>query len=173
MRRPGNVEWVSGYENDTTAEGTDGEYSLDPDDQLQPADSLVDRGVDDILDEGYSPPDREPKGAVHGLTAQEMREGESLDEKLAEEEPDVGSTDPLDDIVADERQDWRNHESDADDAYPEDTDQVGQRRAGRLVAPDEGDGFDTESEAIASDCGIDGAGASAEEAAVHVIGDSD
>jgi hypothetical protein len=29
-----------------------GEYSVDEDDQLQPEDTLVDRGVDDVLDEG-------------------------------------------------------------------------------------------------------------------------
>ncbi|MCW2710113.1 MAG: hypothetical protein JWP24_307, partial [Marmoricola sp.] len=29
-------------------------------DQLQPEDSLDDRGVDDVLDEGFSPPEREP-----------------------------------------------------------------------------------------------------------------
>lgn len=164
-------ESVSGYENDSTPEGSDGEYSLDPDDQLQAEDTLDDRGVDDVLDEGYSPPDYQPKGAVHGLTAQEMREGESLEEKLAEEEPDVGATDPLDEIVADERGDWRSHDSDSNEEFAENDDQVGDRRAGRLLAPDQGDGNDTESEAIATDCGIDGAGASAEEAAVHIVGD--
>ncbi|NED70235.1 hypothetical protein G3I15_55875, partial [Streptomyces sp. SID10244] len=40
----------------STPEGSDGEYSLDDDDQLQPEDTLDDRGVDDVLDEGYSPP---------------------------------------------------------------------------------------------------------------------
>ena len=35
-----------------------GEYSVDEDDQLQPEDTLVDRGVADVLDEGYSPPER-------------------------------------------------------------------------------------------------------------------
>ena len=35
-----------------------GEYSLDDDNQLQPADTLVDRGVDDVLDEGFSPPEQ-------------------------------------------------------------------------------------------------------------------
>ncbi|MGV9826966.1 DUF5709 domain-containing protein [Gordonia sp. NPDC003429] len=157
---------------DSTPEGSDGEYSLDADDQLQPEDTLDDRGVDDVLDEGYSPPDYLPKGAVHGLTAQEMHDGESLDERLSEEEPDVGATDPLDDIESDEKRDWRSHESDSSDEFVED-DQVGNRRAGRLLAPDEGDGFDTESDAVATDCGIDGAGASAEEAAVHYIDDED
>lgn len=164
---------MSVYDNDSTAEGSDGQYSLDPDNQLQPEDTLDDRGIDDVLDEGFSPPDYAPKSAVHGLTAQEMREGESLDRKLSEEEPDVGAGDPLEDIVADEKRDWQSHESDSDEEFAEDTDQVGRRRAGRLMAPDQGDGRDTESEAIASDCGIDGAGASAEEAAVHIVGDDD
>ncbi len=158
----------------STPEGSDGEYSLDEDDQLQPEDTLVDRGVDDVLDEGFSPPDYRPKGAVHGLTAQEQREGESLDERLAEEEPDVGAVDPLDEITADERakKDWRAHDSDRSDEFDED-DEVGDRRAGRLIAPDEGSGIDTEPEAIAADAGIDGAGASAEEAAVHYISDQE
>ena len=90
----------------STPEGSDGEYSLDDDDQLQPEDTLDDRGVDDVLDEGYSPPDYAPKGAVHGLTAQEMREGETLDERLAEEEPDVGASDPSETGESD----WQSHE---------------------------------------------------------------
>ncbi|WLP92380.1 DUF5709 domain-containing protein [Gordonia sp. NB41Y] len=159
---------MSGYENDTIDEGSDSDYSVDADDQLQPEDSLDDRGVDDVLDEGYSPPDRAPKGAIHGLTAREMRDGETLDERLAEEVPDVGATDPLDDATAD----WRSHESDADDEFTADG-EVGDRRAGRLVAPDLGDISDTEAEALATDCGIDGAGASAEEAAVHIIADDE
>ncbi|MDS1116799.1 DUF5709 domain-containing protein [Gordonia westfalica] len=158
----------------STPEGSDGEFSLDPDDQLQPEDTLDDRGVDDVLDEGYSPPDYPPKGAIHGLTAREQRDGESLDERLAEEVPDVGAADPLDEITADERArtDWRAHDSDRSDEFDED-DEVGDRRAGRLIAPDEGSGIDTESEAIAADAGIDGAGASAEEAAVHYIDDQE
>ena len=39
-------------------ESSAGEYSVDEDDQLQREDTLVDRGVDDVLDEGYSPPER-------------------------------------------------------------------------------------------------------------------
>ena len=46
---------------------------------------------------------------------------------------------------------------------------MGDRRAGRLLAPDQGGVVDNEAEAVATDCGIDGAGASAEEAAVHVV----
>jgi hypothetical protein len=32
-----------------------GQYSIDDDDQLPQEDTLIDRGVDDILDEDYSP----------------------------------------------------------------------------------------------------------------------
>ena len=30
-----------------------GEYSVEDDNQLQPEDTLIDRGIDDMLDEGY------------------------------------------------------------------------------------------------------------------------
>ena len=59
-----------------------GEYSVDEDDQLQPEDTLIDRGVDDVLDEGYSPPER-PYGGTSVDSGPE-----SLDQLLAEEEPD-------------------------------------------------------------------------------------
>ncbi|MGV9709321.1 DUF5709 domain-containing protein [Gordonia sp. NPDC003424] len=147
------------------SEGAGNEYSLDADDQLQPGDSLDDRGVDDVLDEGYSPPDYRPSGARRGLTAQEQREGETLDERLAEEEPDPwNANDPLDDTDSD----WRSHASDRDEDY-DDGDQAGSGRAGRLVAYDNGSDTEPEADTFASDAGIDGAGASAEEAAVHYI----
>ncbi len=51
--------------------------------------------------------------------------------------------------------------------------EVGDRRAGRLVDPNEGIGEDTEKDMIGEDVGIDGAAASAEEAAVHIVPDSE
>ncbi|WP_151082220.1 DUF5709 domain-containing protein [Nocardioides cynanchi] len=117
-------------------------------DQLQPSDTLDDRGVDDVLDEGFSPPDREPGHLRH---PHEVDEPETLDERLAEEEPDVGAD--LDDEVDD----------DLDDG------EVGDARSGRLVAQDQGSGDDEDSDLWASDAGIDGAGASAEEAAMHIV----
>jgi hypothetical protein len=51
--------------------------------------------------------------------------------------------------------------------------EVGDGRAGRLVAPDEGVREDTEKDLDAEDIGIDGAGASAEEAAVHILDEED
>jgi len=121
-------------------------------DQLQPSDTLDDRGVDDVLDEGYSPPDREPGHLRH---PHEVDEPESLDERLAEEEPEVGAS--------------LDQES---DDYLDDG-EVGDARSGRLVAQDEGSGADVDSELWATDAGIDGAGASAEEAAVHVVDDGE
>jgi hypothetical protein len=124
-----------------------GDQVVDPEDQLSVEDTLDEENLDDVLDRGYSPPDRPPVGYDHNL------DGESLDERLAQEEPDV------DPYVEAERED-----------DPDDTgDEAQDRRSGRLVAPDEGSHEDEESDAVAEDVGIDGAGASAEEAAVHVI----
>lgn len=118
-------------------------YSVDDDDQLTQEDTLIDRGVDDLLDEGYSPPDR----------WREPRDHETLDELLAEEEPDpamrLDASDYLDEQAGD--------------------DEVGDTRSGRLVAPDAGFGVDDEAELLGTDVGIDGGAASAEEAAVHII----
>jgi hypothetical protein len=125
-------------------------------DQLQPNETLDDRGVEDVLDEGYSPPDREPARLRH---PHEVDEPETLDERLAEEEPDD---------VPDPDQD-----NDADTSDTDGEDEVGGDRAGRLIAQNEGSGEDEDAELWATDAGIDGAGASAEEAAMHVIDDDD
>ncbi|MER2208812.1 MAG: hypothetical protein ABS980_33050, partial [Rhodococcus sp. (in: high G+C Gram-positive bacteria)] len=86
-------------DTDDTGAAGNGDYSLDPDDQLQPEDTLIDRGVDDILDEGISPPERPLGLDAHGLTGSEESAGETLDERLAEEEPDPYASlgDPLKD----------------------------------------------------------------------------
>jgi hypothetical protein len=130
-----------------------GSYSVDDENQLQAEDTLNDRGVDDILDEGYSPPERWSAGEGFGTTADEALEGETLDQRLAQEEPEP---DPY-------------AEEDENVGGPE----VGGERSGRLVAPDEGAHEDSEKDLVAEDIGIDGAGASAEEAAVHVVDDEE
>jgi hypothetical protein len=118
-------------------------------DQLQPYDSLDDRGVEDVLDEGFSPPEREPDHLRH------PDGGESLETRLEEEQPEV----------------WEDAEAEADaDIVDGDVGgEVGAERSGRLVAPDEGVHEDVEGDLVAEDEGIDGAGASAEEAAMHTI----
>ena len=148
---------------DGAMEPSAGEYSVDEDDQLQPEDTLVDRGVDDVLDEGYSPPERPYGRGFFGSTPK------SLDQLLAEEEPDPAMQiyDPFD---KDEQQ--RSDESERETEFPQ-RNEVGGERAGRLVAPDRGFGEDVDADLLANDVGIDGGAASAEEAAVHVIGDEE
>ncbi len=157
------------HQESTGAESM-GSYSLDGEDQLQPEDTLDDRGVDDLLDEGYSPPER-PRGVdAFGTTLAEQRQGESIEQRLAHEEPDPANAfeDPLayvemmggDDVDA----------IAAEDDFLGDG-EVGARRSGRLMAPDEGSHEDTESDMVANDMGIDGGGSSAEEAAMHIIED--
>lgn len=133
---------------------------LDGDAQLDQGDTLDDRGVADPLDEGYSPAERPWAVDDYGTTAREAAEGEDLDHRLAREVPDIDDDD-----------EGLGDTSDTDGELRDD--QVGDRRSGRLVASDEGRVSDTDAEAWASDIGVDGAGASAEEAAVHVVDDQD
>ncbi len=135
-------------------------------DQEQPSDSLVDRGVDDVLDEGYSPPERYSSAERFGNTAEEMREGETFEERLRQEVPE---RDVLFGEGADEADPGRDPlEIPAEEDFLSDG-EVGDARSGRLVDPDQGIGPDDEKDLIGDDVGIDGAAASAEEAAVHVI----
>lgn len=108
--------------------------------QLPREDTLVERGVSDILDEGYSPPDF-PRTNRHGETPLEEIWGETLDQRLAEEEPEVWETE----------RPPTGREMD---------------RAGRIVEDD-----DTwrGQDLYAMDAGVAGGAASAEEAAMHIV----
>ncbi|MDQ0835363.1 hypothetical protein QF032_007207 [Streptomyces achromogenes] len=120
-------------------------------------DAVDERTYDDALDEGYSPPEK-PLGVTrYGTTAAEQHDGESLDQRLAQEVPDVSA--PAGDGVGD------LPDGEGEPVDPE----AGDRRAGRLVAPDEGAHPDAVKEEIAEDVGIDGGAAAAEEAAVHIV----
>lgn len=129
---------------ETPATSTDPALGSEGDaDQLSQEDTLLDRGVDDLLDEGYSPPDR-ARANRFGETPWEEVHGESLDQRLAEEEPEV----------------WESTRP-APEARDED-------RAGRLSEDDsavDAGGNDQ----FALDEGFSGGAASAEEAAVHLI----
>lgn len=117
---------------------------------MDPAENLTGDGTLESLDAdqetGYDPPDREPKNTRWGTTLEEEREGEPLDMRLAEEEPDISIDDP---------------------------DESVEPRAGRLVAPDEGAHNADEEDEIAFDVGKAGYAASAEEAAVHLVDEDD
>jgi hypothetical protein len=145
---------------------------------LDSTDTLDGPPGDDPLDRGVVTPDRWSAGVRVGTTGEEQEEGESLDQHLAEEEPDVladvedeeADDEPPDDIGPDENateEDVRRYSLE-DGADP---------RAGRLV-PDDEVSYDTDDAALAArddlvayDAGIDAGGATAEEAAVHEVDD--
>lgn len=132
-------------------------YSVDDEDQLQPEDTLVGDDVEDELDRGNSPPEKYSPAQKYGTTPWEQAHARPLDDRLAEEVPEPDpATETLD-------EDGLPHEAEEEGV------DVGDERAGRLLAPDEGLGEDTEKSLVAEDVGIDGAGASAEEAAMHVV----
>jgi hypothetical protein len=118
---------------------------------LDGSDTLDGDPGDDPLDRGVVPPER--WSAAMRSSADE----ESLDELLAEEEPEPG-------LGADE--DWPAEDWPAED---EDSDP----RSGRLVAHDGGHHPRRQAELLAHDVGPDGGGATAEEAAVHVVDEID
>lgn len=131
---------------DTPATSTDPALGSEGDsNQLPGEDTMVERGVDDGLDEGVTPPERpRPASAHFGETAWEESRGETLDQRVAQEEPEV----------------WE-----VDAAPPAHRDEL---RAGRLVEDDDAvasGGTDT----FAQDAGVSGGAASAEEAAVHLL----
>jgi hypothetical protein len=134
-------------------------------------DTLSGAPGDDPLDRGVVPPERWSAGVRFGDTATEQSGGESLDQLLAEEEPD-----PVLDFDDDDDED--EDLEDDDDAGDEDVDGLllddgPDPRAGRLVAEDEGAHPNEEEDLVARDVGIDGGGATAEEAAVHVVEEDD
>ncbi|NMO92240.1 hypothetical protein HH311_20920 [Actinomycetospora sp. TBRC 11914] len=127
--------------------------------QLDETDTLADPDVPDPLDEGVSPNERPEGVTAWGVTEEEEREGEPLDGRLRREVPDAS----FDDEGSPDRGDGLGDESDTDGELYDD--EVGEARAGRLVLRDDGEDF------WADDIGVDGAGASAEEAAVHLVDD--
>src|SRR4051812_14450876 len=141
--------------------GSDGTDPEEASGVLQPEDTLdYGTGVTDVLDTGWSPPDRPWAVNDWGTTENEETAGESLDGRLARELPDAAGDDG----------DGLGDTSDTDGELLDD--EVGDRRSGRLVETEVGWG-DVEPELYATDVGIDGASASAEEAAVHVVDPDD
>jgi Family of unknown function (DUF5709) len=139
------------------ADGGDEWNVVEDDGVLDASDTLDDDRVADPLDTGIAAADGWAGANRFGTTPAEERAGESLEQLLAEEEPDV---DPYTE-AADDEDDLtrRGYEREA--------------RAGRLVADDEGFGEDEQADAVAQDVGVDAGAASAEEAAMHVVDDPD
>jgi hypothetical protein len=118
--------------------------------------ALDDKQTDEVLDEGYSPPEKPLAVDHHGVTASEQHERVTLDARLRDEVPDVGADGPAGDGIGDS----------PDMAGEPLTEALsGTDRAGRIVK----DGYAWSDEPVARDVGIDGGAASAEEAAVHIV----
>lgn len=175
-------------DEESTLEDNEALDAIDEDDNTQDPTASV-------YDTSWVPNDRPDKRTDFGTTLTEMREGESLDMRLSEDEPDVLERelgDPLDQIdpprgdlidtdetvnaraataadLDDPEVEELIADAGGDTEVPSDDSAEEQPRAGRLVEPDEGLESDTEKDMIAYDAGISGAGASAEEAAMHIV----
>ncbi|MFD7556404.1 MULTISPECIES: DUF5709 domain-containing protein [unclassified Streptomyces] len=132
--------------------------------------ALGEPDLDETLDTGYSPPDRPVAVTRHGTTGREQQAGETLDERLAQEEPE-------EEAMADDAHviPWGNAAGDpapgSEDMTGDPSDDAttaGRERAGRMAPTYEGPPVRHIS-VVARDAGIDGGAASAEEAAMHVV----
>ena len=152
---------------------------LDDYEVQEPSDSLSPDPGYDPLDRGVAPPERWSAGMRYGTTGDEQADGESLDQLLAEDEPDETAEELEDELSEDDEDDGDEIDWDADeDAAEEDADGLGlddgpDPRSGRLVAEDEGAHPDDEADLVATDAGLSGGAASAEEAAVHTVEEDD
>lgn len=140
------------------------------------------------------PPDREDGPEVmddFGTTAEEQLRGESLDGRLAREQPDLTADDVWVDsnprvydeattedataVVGTDTDIWDEGVIDPDlDSTVSTYERLGadpqtQGKVGRLVEPDRGSGIDAERDSIARDEGAAGGGAGAEELAMHEV----
>lgn len=171
--------------SDPEAEGLPGTA----DDDSAARDGVLISREADGLDPFALPADR-PVAVDHfGNTAEEQRQGEAIDDKIAREEPDAAVDDPS----AVSAEPGLAAEADSEEAAVQaqlDADVMGSgpisdprspvsvydhgnldgtigAPVGRLVDPDEGAHTDDETDSVAFDAGVSGGGASAEELAVH------
>ena len=132
---------------------------------LDAADTLTGPLGDDPLDRGVITPERWSAAMQFGATAAEQEAGQSLDQLLAAEEPDISPELGADSEQADG---WDENATEADirrlaaNAGPD-------PRTGRLAPEDDGGFPIANADYVARDAGIDGGAATAEEAAVHLV----
>jgi hypothetical protein len=167
VRRDNARKFIAESEKEQTMPDETRHESADLEDyQVQDASDTLEGNLgDDPLDRGVAPPERW-SGAIR--SGSDAGERESLDQLLAEEEPDTASD--LDDELPEDRDDEDEADEYLDGLLLDDGPDP---RAGRLVAEDEGAHPDDEEDLVARDVGIDGGAASAEEAAIHVVEDDD
>ena len=132
------------------------------------SDTLDGQPGDDPLDAGVIPPQHWTSASRYGTTGAEQEDGESLDQLLAEEEPE-DNVDEAGDSPADTAADPDAADEDLDGLLLDDGPDP---RAG-LVAEDEDSDLDADADLVARDAGIDGGASTAEEAAMHVVESDD
>jgi Family of unknown function (DUF5709) len=128
------------------------------------SDTLDGAPGDDPLDRGVAAPQRWTTAIRHGATAGEQQAGESLDQLLAAEVPDVGAEPDADDPDLG----WDENAT-SDEVARFALDDGSDPRAGRLTWTDDGPDVPVSPDLIGYDAGVDGGAASAEEAAVHLV----
>lgn len=133
----------------------------------------INLGSDEGDDEPVVPPDMQPRATEWGMTEEEQEQGETINQRIAQEEPDpVTAYGAPDDESGLDTPRVGGDDPDAIDAADDwlgDDDEVGSGPSVRLVAPDEGDSPDTDSQAWGRDAGFEEDGGTAEESAMHVI----
>jgi hypothetical protein len=162
------------------------------DDDSTAFDEVESSRIADGADPAALPSDRPVAVGHYGTTPDEGLQGESLDMKVAREEPDPALADPGErrdatrSPISAETFDAEPVDADTDRVDPDTslelTDPVeahtdspvsvydtGERGIGRLVEPDEGAHEDTEPDLVARDEGAAGGGATAEELAMHEV----
>jgi hypothetical protein len=132
---------------------------------LDATDTLAGAPGDDPLDRGVVAPQRWSTAIRSDSTPRDQAAARSLDRILAAEEPDI-SLEP--DNSGQTPDGWDENATEYDvrrlvrDAGPD-------PRAGRLTADDDGLVHVTSADYVARDAGVDCGGATAEEAAIHVV----
>jgi hypothetical protein len=146
--------------------GTPGPDQFLTDESWQPnkEDALLDTETDDVLDEGLTAPDTDPLASLD-LSESGQAEGETWDDRLAREEPEVWEEQPDDD-------ESRAAPGPSGEEAPDVREGTG---IGRLVAVPDDDGPEDlpgeEQDVLAEDAGVAGGGFLPEEAAMHVEGE--
>jgi Family of unknown function (DUF5709) len=136
---------------------------------LDGTDTLAGTPGDDPLDRGVVPPLRWSAAIRSGAGNRSRDAGQPLDRLLAAEEPDIS----LDyGIYGQEAEGWDENATEDDigrlarDAGPD-------PRAGRLTSAHDTAAVTVNADYVARDAGIDGGGATAEEAAIHLVIDDE
>jgi Family of unknown function (DUF5709) len=134
---------------------------------LDATDTLAGPPGDDPLDRGVVAPQRWSRAIRYDATVADQDEARSLNGLLAAEEPDIS----LDPDVSDRFDDGWDENATEDDIVRLARDAGPDPRSGRLTEDEDGAVLIANADYVAHDAGADGGGATAEEAAIHVLDD--